>query len=96
MRNQSEITLKLNEKVYRNGISTLQNANALAECLKYCDFNEVDKTHVMLAFEVIADLTLQAVNKLHADIKEPSFEMVNGRVKALKGWNNGSRNFPRF
>ena len=85
MRNQSEITLKLNEKVYRNGISTLQNANALAECLKYCDFNEVDKTHVMLAFEAIADLTLQAVNKLHADIKEPSCEMVNGRVKALKG-----------
>lgn len=90
MLNKNEITLDVCEYTYRTGIKNLQTAQALAECLSYCDFSETGKTSVALAFEAVSNLALEACEQLDALIKNPTLEMRNGKLYPIKGAKNAS------
>ena len=74
----------VSEYAFLEGMQKIQNAQSLAECLKWCDFGQVSQTDVMLAFEVVAYLTQQGLEQAWGMIKKPTIEIINGKIKPCK------------
>ena len=72
------------EYVYLDGLIKLQNAQAVMECLKWCNFDEVDSTSIQLTFEALAALTLGGIQQVQAQAKNPTLEIINGRIEPIK------------